>query len=393
MPREPGAFSSGAGALTARRNDPLAHGAAGVTTQNVPPRINEPGAPYTVRAGNRLPVTMGRKLRAMVIAATTLTLAACGEDFGPDVRCGAENSTQQCFCPGGRLGVQACSESGAWSACDCGLDPGPEGSDAGAVSNPDAGACEVGRSWCDGDLMKLCDAAGRVHGIDCQLAGDVCINDDTGARCQAVSRPRVCEPKTTWCWPDFEAVARCNEAGSALYVVGCEPSELCHEAQCQPRICTPRTVRCIGSTVVQCDARGATEVELRECGPRGCRNGACDPPTDDAPACNALGVSDAFADLVAPTCATAGCHGQGAMQGGLSLEGDLSLLVDHPANTAACASRPLIDSTAVEDSVMLQVLEPNPPCSSPMPFPLGGLSQDQKDCIRAWAESLVQDAE
>lgn len=110
-------------------------------------------------------------------------------------------------------------------------------------------------------------------------------------------------------------------------------------------------------------------------------------------ACAALGVTDPFVDLVAPTCATAGCHGQGAMQGGLSLEGDLTLLVDQPANTAACASRPLIDSTAIEDSVMLQVLEPNPPCSSPMPFPLGGLSQDQKDCIRAWAESLVQDAE
>lgn len=106
-------------------------------------------------------------------------------------------------------------------------------------------------------------------------------------------------------------------------------------------------------------------------------------------ACPSLGITDAYDELVQPSCAIAGCHGGGTTQGGLSLEGDVAMLVDQPANTVACAPRLLIDSSTIGESLILQVLEPSPPCSSPMPFPTGGLSQVEKDCIRAWAASLA----
>lgn len=106
-------------------------------------------------------------------------------------------------------------------------------------------------------------------------------------------------------------------------------------------------------------------------------------------ACPTLGITDAYAELVQPSCAIAGCHGGGTMQGGLSLEGDLGLLVDQPANTPACDPLLLIDSSSAADSLMVQILESNPPCSSPMPFPTGGLSADEKACIEAWAEALA----
>lgn len=107
-------------------------------------------------------------------------------------------------------------------------------------------------------------------------------------------------------------------------------------------------------------------------------------------ACPSLGITNAYDELVQPSCAIAGCHGGGTMQGGLSLEGDLGMLVDQPANTPACAPRLLIDSSTIGQSLILELLDPSPPCSSPMPFPTGGLSQDEMDCIRAWAESLAQ---
>jgi hypothetical protein len=107
-------------------------------------------------------------------------------------------------------------------------------------------------------------------------------------------------------------------------------------------------------------------------------------------ACSSLGITNAYDELVQPSCAIAGCHGDGAMQGGLSLEGDLGMLVDQPANTPECAPRLLIDSSTIGESLILELLDPSPPCSSPMPFPTGGLSQDERDCIRAWAESLAQ---
>lgn len=112
-----------------------------------------------------------------------------------------------------------------------------------------------------------------------------------------------------------------------------------------------------------------------------------------AVACPSIGIVDARTELIDPTCAVAGCHGEGSMQGGLSLEGDLTVLVDQPANTVSCDGLLLVDASTVADSLMVTILDDDPPCSSPMPFPTGGLTADERACIETWARALVAASE
>jgi len=107
-------------------------------------------------------------------------------------------------------------------------------------------------------------------------------------------------------------------------------------------------------------------------------------------ACPPLGITDAYTELVQPTCATANCHGAGSMQGGLSLEEPVAMLVDQPANTMGCESFLLVDSASVTDSLIVQILESPAPCSSTMPFAMGELNDDEKACIEAWTRSVAE---
>lgn len=109
--------------------------------------------------------------------------------------------------------------------------------------------------------------------------------------------------------------------------------------------------------------------------------------------CEALGITDPYVELVQPTCAKAGCHGEGSELGGLSLEGELTDLVGREPSTAGCEPFVLVDSSSIADSLILRILDDDPPCSQRMPFLEPPLSPNERGCVEVWATSLVVDAQ
>jgi len=237
-----------------------------------------------------------------------------------DTRCGSEST------------VETCNEEGtAWVASACMDD---ETCRAGVCETP---TCEPGASTClDFETVSICDEDGtRWLDKGCyrrpQCArhvaplGCTCIDD----RCE----PRICGPGTVACAPDGERWQRavCNAAGTAWVMVeslhcaphlacvdssrcttpACDVGELrcnvhngnlercadngrefelatvcadsdswCFEGAdgpaCEPRVCEPRTVRCVDgeSGREQCARDGLGWDEILAC-THGCAEGRC----------------------------------------------------------------------------------------------------------------------
>jgi hypothetical protein len=90
------------------------------------------------------------------------------------------------------------------------------------------------------------------------------------------------------------------------------------------------------------------------------------------------------------------CHGPGIKQGGLDLvsAGVISRLLDKapdPTKSVACQSstKPyLISNTNPAQGLLLDKLSSGS-CGSPMPYPLGNLPQQQRDCLTQWANAVT----
>ncbi len=106
-------------------------------------------------------------------------------------------------------------------------------------------------------------------------------------------------------------------------------------------------------------------------------------------ACDLIGATDPKADFIDPTCSTPACHDAMSAQGGLVLEGDVSGLVDAMGQTNGCETELLIDSSSAAQSLLVTILDDPPPCNVPMPFPLGGLTDEEKACVEEWVQSVI----
>jgi hypothetical protein len=116
-------------------------------------------------------------------------------------------------------------------------------------------------------------------------------------------------------------------------------------------------------------------------------------------------VCDAPSMVLANTDTTKGCgdntacHGATIHEGGLDLvsAGVIGRLLDkapNPATSQACQSVTkayLISNTSPAQGLLLDKLNTGT-CGSPMPFPLGGLPQMQRDCLMQWATAVTTGA-
>jgi hypothetical protein len=90
------------------------------------------------------------------------------------------------------------------------------------------------------------------------------------------------------------------------------------------------------------------------------------------------------------------CHGATLKESGLDLvsPGVVSRLLDkapNPATSVSCMSSTkayLISGSSPAQGLMIDKLDSGS-CGSPMPFPLGGLPQQQRDCLIQWANAVT----
>ncbi|MEM1023373.1 MAG: hypothetical protein AAGD10_20315 [Myxococcota bacterium] len=106
-----------------------------------------------------------------------------------------------------------------------------------------------------------------------------------------------------------------------------------------------------------------------------------------APLCTAY--QDIYAELVAPNCATAGCHDSVTMSQGLDLAtpGIGARYAGVAGTDGPCI---LLDPDAPEESLFLTTLQPTNPCGV-LRMPLvGTFDQTDIDCMTQWVDELLQ---
>jgi hypothetical protein len=113
-------------------------------------------------------------------------------------------------------------------------------------------------------------------------------------------------------------------------------------------------------------------------------------PIDMAVVPECTEYQDIYAELVAPNCATAGCHDSVTMSQGLDLEtpGIAERYVGEPGTDGPCI---LLDADAPEESLFLTTLQPTNPCGV-LRMPLvGSFDQTDVDCMARWVDELLAD--
>lgn len=96
---------------------------------------------------------------------------------------------------------------------------------------------------------------------------------------------------------------------------------------------------------------------------------------------------DIHAELVVPQCASSFCHDSDRPSVGLDLlsDGFAARLVDVASTSDTCAGEVFIDSNDPSQSLLLEIVTPNPPCSQTMPFGAAlGLSPEDTACFEVW---------
>jgi hypothetical protein len=101
-------------------------------------------------------------------------------------------------------------------------------------------------------------------------------------------------------------------------------------------------------------------------------------------------------DLQTGCGSNAACHGATAKESGLDLvsAGVVARLLDKapdPAMSVSCSASTmpyLISNTNPAQGLLLDKLSSGS-CGSPMPYPLGNLPQQQRDCLTQWANAVT----
>ena len=180
---------------------------------------------------------------------------ACTPDA---VRCSRDAATVE-ICEADGLGYQELERCIAGEVCQ------------GGVCAPLA--CAPGEVRCAGPLLRgLCSATGDAEELVACEAGTYCNEEIVGA---ASCQPQICEPLSTRCDEDDNAVETCDTRGAGyLSPLPCTDDTVCSAGACVERICAPGSGRCEGAERFVCDMLGATFAFAETCA-FGCVDGAC----------------------------------------------------------------------------------------------------------------------
>lgn len=96
---------------------------------------------------------------------------------------------------------------------------------------------------------------------------------------------------------------------------------------------------------------------------------------------------DVERDLFPAKCGTAGCHDATSKAAGLDLKSAdvIGRLKEQVSQN--CDGKKLIDTAAIESSVLLLKVTEMPGCGAPMPLGTRGLSSDEYECLRAYLKN------
>jgi hypothetical protein len=91
--------------------------------------------------------------------------------------------------------------------------------------------------------------------------------------------------------------------------------------------------------------------------------------------------------LLAARCSASGCHSQVSPAASLDLMSPnvAARLMDH---VGQCTGK-LIDSTAPDQSLMIEKLSPRPSCGGSMPLTGAPLTADEQACVAQWVENVA----
>ena len=141
--------------------------------------------------------------------------------------------------------------------------------------------CEPETTFCQGAKVVRCDLSGSASKLaeNCDKQGKVCRDgacepcstgdcrdgyacDPTDRLCRKI----FCEPGHLACYTGWSQ--RCNEYGTGYGepIEDCiAKGERCTANGCEPKVCEPHAVFCLGSKVKQCDETGGTFWEIGYC--------------------------------------------------------------------------------------------------------------------------------
>ena len=169
---------------------------------------------------------------------------ACTPDA---VRCSRDAATVE-ICEADGLGYQGLERCIAGEVCQ------------GGVCAPLACAPEVAAR---ATLLRgLCSATGDAEELAACEDGTYCNEEIVGA---ASCQPQICEPLSTRCDEDDNAVETCDTRGAYLSPLPCTDDTVCSAGACVERICAPGSGRCEGAERFVCDTLGATFAFAETC--------------------------------------------------------------------------------------------------------------------------------
>lgn len=136
-------------------------------------------------------------------------------------------------------------------------------------------ACEPGSRDCAGDVLLVCesDATSRAE-TNCTDSDRICQSGDDTAACSR----RLCVPDQVQCDRDRTTVLTCDARGASTSAVECDADENCAAGFCIEDVCDQDSPReCVEGDVWGCDAIGSAFVMHDNCDDvtEFCREGAC----------------------------------------------------------------------------------------------------------------------
>jgi hypothetical protein len=125
--------------------------------------------------------------------------------------------------------------------------------------------CKAGSSKCmSASARGVCNAIGSDYDVAACAVSTTCSEVGGVAGCQ----PWICTPGTKDCDAAGQRVRECALDGlSYASEVDCAADgQLCHLAQCRPKVCEPGRRFCRDQAVHECSASGTTSTRLSSCG-------------------------------------------------------------------------------------------------------------------------------
>lgn len=132
--------------------------------------------------------------------------------------------------------------------------------------------CTPSTTFCDGDVVKSCNASGTATSTiqSCASTNRACGLINGTAQCL---NPQVCSPGETRCNEDGDGIEVCNVSGSGFQSQSsCTNGQTCQATNGSPAcaadpgaICTPGVRSCFGDVIVSCNGDGRGYSTIQNC--------------------------------------------------------------------------------------------------------------------------------